>query len=91
MLISLDGSNEIMLFSDAGKVVRFAEGNNRGTESDNDSDDDATDDAETENAENAEVSTSGKGIRPMGRTAAGVRGIKLAEGDRVVSLIIPAQ
>jgi DNA gyrase subunit A len=84
-----DGSNEIMLFSDAGKVVRFAEGNNRGTESDNDSDDDATDDAETENTENAEVSTSGKGIRPMGRTAAGVRGIKLAEGDRVVSLIIP--
>ena len=84
-----DGSNEIMLFSDAGKVVRFAEGNNRGTESDNDSDDDATDDAETENTENAEVSTSGKGIRPMGRTAAGVRGIKLADGDRVVSLIIP--
>jgi DNA gyrase subunit A len=84
-----DGSNEIMLFSDAGKVVRFAEGNNRGTESDNDSDVDATDDAETENTENAEVSTSGKGIRPMGRTAAGVRGIKLAEGDRVVSLIIP--
>ncbi|WP_320152739.1 DNA topoisomerase (ATP-hydrolyzing) subunit A [uncultured Tolumonas sp.] len=84
-----DGSNEIMLFSDAGKVVRFAEGNNRGTESDNDSDDDATDEVETENTENAEVSTSGKGIRPMGRTAAGVRGIKLAEGDRVVSLIIP--
>ena len=84
-----DGSNEIMLFSDAGKVVRFAEGNSRGTESDNDSDDDATDDVETENTENAEVSTSGKGIRPMGRTAAGVRGIKLAEGDRVVSLIIP--
>ncbi len=84
-----DGSNEIMLFSDAGKVVRFAEGNSRGTESDNDSDDDATDDTETENTENAEVSTSGKGIRPMGRTAAGVRGIKLAEGDKVVSLIVP--
>ncbi|WP_316676255.1 DNA topoisomerase (ATP-hydrolyzing) subunit A [uncultured Tolumonas sp.] len=84
-----DGSNEIMLFSDAGKVVRFAEGNNRGSESDNDSDDDATDDSETENTENAEVSTSGKGIRPMGRTAAGVRGIKLAEGDKVVSLIVP--
>nr|WP_321269767.1 DNA topoisomerase (ATP-hydrolyzing) subunit A [uncultured Tolumonas sp.] len=84
-----DGSNEIMLFSDAGKVVRFAEGNNRGTESDTESDDDATDEAETENTENAEVSTSGKGIRPMGRTAAGVRGIKLAEGDKVVSLIIP--
>jgi DNA gyrase subunit A len=84
-----DGSNEIMLFSDAGKVVRFAEGNSRGTESDTDSDDETTDDAESENTENAEVSTSGKGIRPMGRTAAGVRGIKLTNGDRVVSLIIP--
>ncbi|WP_413111399.1 DNA topoisomerase (ATP-hydrolyzing) subunit A [Thaumasiovibrio sp. DFM-14] len=29
------------------------------------------------------------GVRAMGRTAAGVRGIKLAEGDSVVSLIIP--
>ncbi|MEZ8143098.1 DNA topoisomerase (ATP-hydrolyzing) subunit A [Enterovibrio sp. FF113] len=29
------------------------------------------------------------GVRGMGRTAAGVRGIKLAEGDKVVSLIVP--
>lgn len=29
-------------------------------------------------------------VRSMGRTAAGVRGIKLAEGDQVVSLIVPA-
>ncbi|WP_070967723.1 DNA topoisomerase (ATP-hydrolyzing) subunit A [Vibrio sonorensis] len=28
-------------------------------------------------------------VRAMGRTAAGVRGIKLAEGDQVVSLIVP--
>ncbi|PIJ50083.1 DNA gyrase subunit A [Erwinia sp. OLTSP20] len=28
-------------------------------------------------------------VRTMGRTASGVRGIRLAEGDRVVSLIIP--
>ncbi|MCJ7462128.1 MAG: DNA gyrase subunit A, partial [Candidatus Baumannia cicadellinicola] len=28
-------------------------------------------------------------VRSMGRTATGVRGINLAEGDRVVSLIIP--
>ncbi len=28
-------------------------------------------------------------VRGMGRTAAGVRGIKLAEGDQVVSLIVP--
>ncbi len=80
-----DGSNEIMLFSDAGKVVRFAEGNSRGNEADSDADDEAE---ESEN-ENAESSSSGKGIRPMGRTAAGVRGIKLADGDKVVSLIVP--
>lgn len=44
-----------MLFSKAGKVVRFNEGQ----------------------------------VRAMGRTAAGVRGIKLAESDNVVSLIVP--
>ncbi|MFT5652939.1 MAG: DNA gyrase subunit A, partial [Psychromonas sp.] len=30
-----------------------------------------------------------KGVRAMGRTATGVRGIKLKEGEKVVSLIIP--
>ncbi|EKO3571155.1 DNA topoisomerase (ATP-hydrolyzing) subunit A [Vibrio metschnikovii] len=29
------------------------------------------------------------GVRPMGRTASGVRGMKLVEGDQVVSLIVP--
>ncbi|BFM48862.1 DNA gyrase subunit A [Marinomonas sp. THO17] len=44
------------------------------------------------------VSSSGKTIRfnegdvrPMGRTAAGVRGIRLAEGSKVVSLIVPQE
>ena len=50
-----DGSSEIMLFSNAGKVVRFAEDQ----------------------------------VRPMGRTATGVRGIRLGDTERVVSLIIP--
>ena len=50
-----DGNSEIMLFSDAGKVVRF-----------NESD-----------------------VRSMGRTATGVRGMKLGETDKVVSLIVP--
>ncbi|MGQ8363731.1 DNA topoisomerase (ATP-hydrolyzing) subunit A [Glaciecola sp. 1036] len=50
-----DGNSEIMLFSDAGKVVRFAE----------------------------------QQVRPMGRTATGVRGIKLMDNEKVVSLIIP--
>jgi DNA gyrase subunit A len=50
-----DGSAEIMLFSTAGKAVRFKE----------------------------------EAVRPMSRTARGVRGIRMAEGHHVVSLIIP--
>lgn len=49
-----DGEHDIMLFSDAGKVVRFPE----------------------------------EHVRMMGRTAKGVRGIKLSEGQKVISLII---
>lgn len=59
-----DGTNEIMLFSAEGKVVRFLE---------------------EEKLEDGSI----RGVRPMGRTAAGVRGIKLSEADRVVSLIVP--
>ena len=51
-----DGEQEVMLFSNAGKVIRF-----------NESD-----------------------VRAMGRTARGVRGIRLgADGLKVISLIIP--
>jgi DNA gyrase subunit A len=49
-----DGGKDIMLFSDAGKVIRFSESD----------------------------------VRPMGRTACGVRGIKLPQGGHVISLII---
>lgn len=62
-----DGSNEIMLFSSHGKVVRFLE--------------------EERDAEGNVV----KGVRAMGRGAKGLRGIKLKEGDRVISLIIPRE
>ncbi len=49
-----DGSRELMLFSDAGKSIRFAEAD----------------------------------VRSMGRTAGGVRGIRMDESQRVVSLIV---
>ncbi len=49
-----NGAQQVMLFSNAGKGIRFAE----------------TD------------------VRPMGRTAAGVRGIRLADGQHVVGLAI---
>ncbi len=49
-----DGRQSIMLFSSAGKAIRFMESD----------------------------------VRAMGRTACGVRGIKLGKGQRVISLII---
>ncbi|CAL7959703.1 DNA gyrase subunit A [Gammaproteobacteria bacterium] len=49
-----DGKQEIMLFSDAGKAVRFSEDH----------------------------------VRPMGRSARGVRGMRLKAGQKVISLII---
>jgi DNA gyrase subunit A len=49
-----DGSKDIMLFTDAGKVIRFDENK----------------------------------VRPMGRTARGVRGIRLGEDQSVISLVV---
>ena len=48
------GNSDVLLFTSAGKSVRFSE----------------------------------EKVRPMGRTACGVRGIKLGEGQKVISLII---
>ncbi len=52
-----DGTKDVMLFSNTGKVIRFHE----------------------------------SGVRPMGRTACGVRGIRLAAGQRVIALIIVSE
>ncbi|SEL56220.1 DNA gyrase subunit A [Atopomonas hussainii] len=50
-----DGSKEVMLFSDGGKVIRFKESH----------------------------------VRTMGRTARGVRGMRLADEQRLISMLIP--
>jgi len=50
-----DGTREVMLFSDGGKVTRFKESE----------------------------------VRGMGRTARGVRGMRLAEGQKIISMLIP--
>ncbi|MBG0755303.1 DNA topoisomerase (ATP-hydrolyzing) subunit A [Vibrio cidicii] len=75
-----DGDSEIMLFSKFGKVVRFKE-----------SEETAVVDEHGQPVldENGQPEIKFKGVRPMGRTAAGVRGMKLADGDQVVSLIVP--
>ena len=53
-----DGAHDVMLFSDAGKAVRFDEND----------------------------------VRPMGRTARGVRGMNLGEGHQVIAMLVaPAE
>ncbi|HWT72146.1 MAG TPA: DNA gyrase subunit A, partial [Oxalicibacterium sp.] len=49
-----DGKHDVMLFSDAGKAVRFDEND----------------------------------VRPMGRTARGVRGMNLDDGQQVIALLV---
>ena len=49
-----DGQHDVMLFSDGGKAVRFAEDE----------------------------------VRPLGRTARGVRGMALEEGQRVIAMLV---
>ncbi|WP_372871820.1 DNA topoisomerase (ATP-hydrolyzing) subunit A [Shewanella sp.] len=75
-----DGSSEIMLFSDAGKVVRFKEGEEVAVVDEN---------GNPVLDEEGKPQINFKGVRPMGRGATGVRGIALEEGQRVVSLIVP--
>ncbi|GIU09209.1 DNA gyrase subunit A [Shewanella glacialipiscicola] len=77
-LIGVDitnGDDEIMLFSNEGKVVRFGEKVR----------DSETGQVKTDPETGEEVLS----LRPMGRTATGVRGIRLEEGQKVVSLIVP--
>ena len=75
-----DGTNDIMLFSDEGKVVRFCEVEEPPV---------LDEDGNPVLDENGKPEVKFKGVRPMGRTATGVRGIKLDEGQKVVSLIVP--
>ncbi|GGP44665.1 DNA gyrase subunit A [Shewanella algicola] len=70
-----EGSDDIMLFSNEGKVVRFNEK--------------ARDSETGEVKVDAETGEEIIALRPMGRTATGVRGIKLEDGQKVVSLIVP--
>ncbi|MBU2871482.1 DNA topoisomerase (ATP-hydrolyzing) subunit A [Colwellia sp. E2M01] len=70
-----DGNNDIMLFSDEGKVVRFNE---------------KVRDSETGEIKlDPETGEQRWALKPIGRTGTGVRGMKLEGEQKVVSLIVP--
>jgi DNA gyrase subunit A len=91
-----DGKRDIMLFASNGKGVRFPEGGRggdadeagRSTEADEGDDADAPLEAEEE-GEGAPDAKRGKGaVRATSRNSRGVRGIRLAAGECVVSLVV---
>ena len=87
------GSDDIMLFSNLGKAIRFNEfweksGSDDAEETDNENDvsDDLSDSEDDEGGDT--VAISGKhGVRPSGRGSGGLRGMRLPENGRIVSLI----
>ena len=83
------GRNDIMLFSNLGKAIRFNEYWERSSDDEETSDDNDTEisaSQEDDSAESAPI--SGKhGVRPSGRGSGGLRGMRLPENGRIVSLI----
>ena len=83
------GRNDIMLFSNFGKAIRFNEYWERSSDDEETGDDNDTEisgSQEDDNAESAPI--SGKhGVRPSGRGSGGLRGMRLPENGRIVSLI----
>ena len=83
------GRNDIMLFSNLGKAIRFNEYWERSSDDEETGDDNDTEisgSQEDDSTESAPI--SGKhGVRPSGRGSGGLRGMRLPENGRIVSLI----
>ncbi len=87
------GADDIMLFSNLGKAIRFNEYWERSSEHD-DAESDETElsgslnDGDEESGDTDGAPVSGKhGVRPSGRGSGGLRGMRLPENGRIVSLI----
>lgn len=97
------GTDDIMLFSNLGKAIRFNEywsGSGDDDHANDDTDLSESDDDEdiVEEGADIEVDDDGhhdfgivkgnKGVRPSGRGSGGLRGMRLPEGARIVSLLV---
>lgn len=83
------GHNDIMLFSNLGKAIRFNEYWERSSDTDTEDtekDGDADFGEDNGDSDNA-TPRANKGVRPSGRGSGGLRGMRLPEGGRIVSLI----
>ena len=88
--VKTSGADDIMLFSNLGKALRFNEywaGKADVADDDAELDNEMqpeNDDADSETA----APKSGNGVRPSGRGSGGLRGMRLPENGRIVSLLV---
>ena len=86
------GTSDIMLFSNLGKAIRFNEYYERNGDADEGEHEEIEAlESETEHDDNSETpALKGNGVRPSGRGTGGLRGMRLPEGGRIVSLLVSA-
>ena len=86
------GTSDIMLFSNLGKAIRFNEFYERNGDADEGEHEEIEVlESEAEHDDNSETpALKGNGVRPSGRGTGGLRGMRLPEGGRIVSLLVSA-
>ncbi len=83
------GTDDIMLFSNLGKAIRFNEYWAGSASEDEDEDVSGSLNDEASDEDNGEFNLqTNKGIRPSGRGSGGLRGMRLPENARIVSLLV---
>ena len=83
------GSSDIMLFSNLGKAIRFNEYWTGGAGDEDEAENDVSGSLhdEEDGGETEFNLQTNKGVRPSGRGSGGVRGMRLPENGRIVSLL----
>ena len=83
------GSSDIMLFSNLGKAIRFNEYWTGGAGDEDDAENDVSGSLhdEEDGGETEFNLQTNKGVRPSGRGSGGLRGMRLPENGRIVSLL----
>ena len=84
------GSSDIMLFSNLGKAIRFNEYWAGGAGDEDEAENDVAGSLQQDEEDGGETEfnlQTNKGVRPSGRGSGGLRGMRLPENGRIVSLL----
>ena len=84
------GSSDIMLFSNLGKAIRFNEYWVGGAGDEDEAENDVSGSLQQDEEDGGETEfnlQTNKGVRPSGRGSGGLRGMRLPENGRIVSLL----